>query len=64
MAMWAAIKFAKDLGLRSFDFEGSISPDIEKYFRGFGGTLTPYYQINKAKLPLEFILKLYKREYF
>lgn len=64
MAMWEAIKFAKKLGLRYFDFEGSMSPDIEKYFRGFGGTLTPYYQINKAKLPLEFILKLYKREFF
>lgn len=64
MAMWEAIKFAKNLGLRFFDFEGSMSPQIEKYFRGFGGSLTPYYQINKAKLPLEVILKFYKREFF
>jgi lipid II:glycine glycyltransferase (peptidoglycan interpeptide bridge formation enzyme) len=64
MAMWESIKYAKHLGLKYFDFEGSMSPKIEKYFRGFGGDLTPCYQINKAKLPLEIILKCYKRQSF
>jgi lipid II:glycine glycyltransferase (peptidoglycan interpeptide bridge formation enzyme) len=64
MAMWEAIKHDKDLGLKCFDFEGSKIPHIERYFRGFGGHLTPYYQIIKARLPLEIILKFYKRELF
>lgn len=64
MAMWEAIKYAKSIGLNRFDFEGSMVPQIERYFRGFGGKLTPYYRINKAKLPLEIILKFFKRELF
>ena len=59
-----AIKYAKDIGLSCFDFEGSIVPQIEKYLRGFGGQLTPYYRVNKARLPLEIILKFIKRELF
>ncbi len=64
LAMWEAIKFAKKIGLKYFDFEGSMVPQIERYFRGFGGQLTPYYRINKAKLPLEILLKFYRRELF
>jgi Acetyltransferase (GNAT) domain len=64
MAMWEAIRHAKEKGLRYFDFEGSMIPQIETYFRGFGGRLTPYYRINKAKLPLEMALKLLKRRLF
>lgn len=64
LSMWEAIKYAKDLGLMYFDFEGSMVPQIERYFRGFGGLLTPYYRVNKATLPLEIILKFYKRAVF
>jgi len=64
LAVWEAIKYAKELGLKYFDFEGSMVPEIERYFRGFGGELTPYYRINKAKLPLEILLKFFKRELF
>lgn len=64
LAMWEAIKFAKKMGIKYFDFEGSMVPQIEKYFRGFGGKLTPCYRINKAKLPLEILLKFYRRELF
>jgi hypothetical protein len=53
------------LGIKYFDFEGSMLPQIEIFFRGFGGQLVPYYnRINKAKLPLEILLKFYKRELF
>jgi len=38
-AMWEAIKYSKHLGLKEFDFEGSIVPNIERFFRGFGGNL-------------------------
>ena len=64
LSVWGAIKHAKELGLKYFDFEGSMVPQIERYFRGFGGKLTPYYRINKAKLPLEMLLKFFKRELF
>jgi len=63
-SLWECIKYAKSIGLQIFDFEGSMNPSIEQYFRGFGGTLTPYFTINKAMLPIEMILKLFKREYF
>ena len=48
LAMWEAIQFAsKDLGLREFDFEGSMLEPVERFFRSFGGTLTPYYQVTR-----------------
>jgi hypothetical protein len=64
LAIWEAIKYSKEIGLKYFDFEGSIIPQIERYFRGFGGILTPYYRINKAKLLFEILLKFFKREIF
>ncbi len=64
MAMWESILHAKHIGLSGFDFEGSMISGIERYFRGFGGRLAPYYRINKAMLPLEIILKFFKRELF
>jgi len=64
LATWAAIKHAKSLGLQHFDFEGSMIPRIEQYLRGFGGQLVPYYSVNKAKLPLEILLKFFKRDLF
>jgi len=64
LVCYEAIKYAKQMGIKVFDFEGSMVPAIESYFRGFGGTITPYYRINKAMLPLECLLKFIKRELF
>lgn len=64
LALFESIRHARELGLKTFDFEGSVVPAIERYFRGFGGKLTPYYRVNKAWLPLEMVLKLTKRELF
>lgn len=64
LVMWEAIQFAKKLGKKYFDFEGSMIPQIEIFLRGFGGVLTPYYRVNKALLPLEILLKFYRRELF
>ncbi len=64
LAMFEAIKHAKELGIKIFDFEGSVIPAIERYFRGFGGALTPYYTVNKAWFPLEIGLKFVKRNLF
>ncbi|MDA8104270.1 MAG: GNAT family N-acetyltransferase [Nitrospiraceae bacterium] len=64
LADWEGILHARKLGLASFDFEGSMIPGIEKYFRGFGGQLTPYFRVNKAVLPLEVALKFVRRDLF
>ena len=64
IAVDAAIQHSKELGISIFDFEGSMLPEVEKYFRGFGGDLIPYYSINKAKLPLEMALKFINRSQF
>jgi hypothetical protein len=64
LAMYRSIVRAKEMGLEVFDFEGSVVPSIERFFRGFGGTLTPYSCVNKAWLPLEMAIKLVKRSHF
>jgi hypothetical protein len=64
LAMFESIRHARELGLKTFDFEGSVVPAIERYFRGFGGKLTPYLRANKAWLPLEVFLKFSKRSLF
>lgn len=64
LAVAEAIRHARELGLRTFDFEGSVLPPIERFFRGFGGRLTPYLTVNKASWPLEMALKLRNRNFF
>lgn len=64
LAVFNAIKYSKELGINTFDFEGSMLPEVEKYFRGFGGDLTAYYSINRAKLPIEMGLKLVNRSLY
>jgi len=64
LALWNCIIEAKKKNLKIFDFEGSMIPNIEKYFRGFGGKLTPYFSVCKAPFLLECFLKLVKRSIF
>jgi hypothetical protein len=53
LALWRAIQFtAKDLKLLEFDFEGSVIPAVEQFFRKFGATLTPFYTIRSGHLGL------------
>ena len=59
-----SIEKAKELGCKTFDFEGSMIKGVEKFFRSFGPELIPYYTVNKAKLPIELLLKFKKRELF
>lgn len=59
-----SIERAKELNCRIFDFEGSMLKGVEKFFRGFGPELFPYFTVNKAMLPLEILLKFKKRELF
>ncbi len=62
--MWYTIQEAKKRNINTFDFEGSMIPEIEKYFRNFGGDLIPFYQINKANLLQEMVLKTRHKQYF
>ena len=64
LAVMEAIRHAQELGLKTFDFEGSVLPPIERFFRGFGGRLTPYFTLNKAWRPLEVLLKFRNRSFF
>ncbi len=45
LALWSAISESYLWGCTTFDFLGSSVPAIEKYFRGFGAELTPYFRI-------------------
>jgi len=64
LLVWRALAYAKEIGLQWFDFEGSMLPSVERYFRGFGGELRTYFRVSKAFLPLEMALKLGHRELF
>jgi lipid II:glycine glycyltransferase (peptidoglycan interpeptide bridge formation enzyme) len=46
-----SIAFALENNL-TFDFEGSMVESIEKYFRSFGATQKPYFQISKTNSKL------------
>jgi hypothetical protein len=46
LALWEAITFASSVAKR-FDFEGSMLPQVERIFRGFGATQVPYFTIRK-----------------
>ncbi len=59
-----SIARAKSLGCKVFDFEGSMLQGVEKFFRGFGPDLFPYFTVNKGSLWLEMMLKFYKRSTF
>jgi hypothetical protein len=64
LALWNAIEHSKKIGLSTFDFEGSMIVPVEKYFRSFGGQLTPYFVMNKANIILEIFMKFFKRELY
>ena len=47
LALWEAIIFASSVAKR-FDFEGSMLPQIEHVFRGFGAKQWPYFSIMRV----------------
>ena len=57
LAMWEAIKYTKnDLGLAEFDFLGSMIPQVERFFRGFGGQLSVRHRVMWTKPYLKLAL--------
>ncbi|NCD22577.1 MAG: GNAT family N-acetyltransferase [Spartobacteria bacterium] len=61
LASWQTVLEARRRGLATFDFEGSVIPPIERFYRGFGGELTPRFTVHKAWLPIELGLHLHPR---
>lgn len=45
--IWKAISESKKMGKYSFDFEGSMDPGVEKFFRNFGAERTLYLVLQK-----------------
>lgn len=51
LLLWHAIQESQKMGQNYFNFEGSILPGVEKFFRGFGGELTPYSNLKSEPSP-------------
>jgi lipid II:glycine glycyltransferase (peptidoglycan interpeptide bridge formation enzyme) len=51
LLMWEAIRFAAGRS-EKFDFEGSMLPGVERFFREFGAVQTPYFTITRGNLSL------------
>ncbi|MDL2208190.1 GNAT family N-acetyltransferase [Parabacteroides sp. OttesenSCG-928-O15] len=51
LVMWEAIQAMSEKS-EKFDFEGSMLPGVERFFREFGAEQTPYFTISKGKLSL------------
>ena len=62
LALWESIKFSKEkLNLKEFNFEGSMIPRIEEFFRAFGGELVPCYHVEWTKKPYKILLSVRQR---
>ncbi|MBK6832827.1 MAG: GNAT family N-acetyltransferase [Bacteroidetes bacterium] len=60
LAMNACIEHAKKIGITTYDFEGSMEPSIEKYFKEFGGVKKYYSCFEKSSAMGEMAVKLKK----
>ena len=49
LVLWESIRFVSQY-TDTFDFEGSMIPGVERFFREFGAKQTPYFTINKGKM--------------
>lgn len=50
LLLWEAIQEASKHA-ETFDFEGSMNEDIERFFRGFGARQTPYLHVERCVSP-------------
>jgi hypothetical protein len=62
LVLWEAIRTVSAYANR-FDFEGSMLPGVERFFRDFGAIQTPYFTISKGKIGLwdKVLIKLHHR---
>lgn len=60
--MWDAIRTtAEEIGLEEFDFEGSMDPGVERFFRKWGGQITPYFRASWANTKARLVQGVYDR---
>ncbi|MDP5168638.1 MAG: GNAT family N-acetyltransferase [Bacteroidia bacterium] len=50
--LWKSICEDQAAGMRKFDFEGSMIPGVERFFRRLGGQPVAYLQVERNDLPL------------
>ena len=61
---WGAVEVSRDDRVvarlptvtEKFDFEGSVVEPVERFFRGFGGTLRPYFRITRFSRRMGFLM--------
>lgn len=51
LVLWESIRFAAQVS-DEFDFEGSMLPGVERFFREFGAIQTPYFSLSKGNINL------------
>lgn len=50
LLIWECLRFcSEELGVKEFDFDGSEVLSVERFFRGFGGRLTPRFTVMWGK---------------
>lgn len=54
MLLWEAIRLSRELNLK-FDFEGSMVPAIEHYFRAFGAHQQTYFKLSGGTIRYQFM---------
>lgn len=47
----------REKGKQVYDFEGSMIPGVERFFRSFGGELVPYYAVGRAPWYMRMVLR-------
>jgi hypothetical protein len=58
LLLWHSIHGFSAAGAETFDFDGSMVPGIEQFFRSFGPVLVPYFRIKKASPFTGMLLRL------
>ncbi|MCZ2393807.1 MAG: aminoacyltransferase [Chitinophagales bacterium] len=62
LLFWQALQLAHQKSL-TFNFEGSMLKGVERFFRSFGGQLSPVYSLKRIKFPFNFIDWMRNRKY-
>jgi Acetyltransferase (GNAT) domain len=63
LLIWRAIEWAAAQGCHTFDFEGSMIPQVETLFRAFGGKQKPFFRMTKTKNRLFDLMTLFFPNY-
>jgi hypothetical protein len=63
LLIWRAIEWAAAQGCHTFDFEGSMIPQVETLFRAFGGKQKPFFRITKTRHRIYDFLTLFFPNY-